>query len=118
MARILLVEDETVISLAASLTLEALGHRVEIAANGEDGLALANAKPFDLIISDYMMPKRDGAEMLLALREAGNRVPVILATAIAQSRLPESIGGLYQGYLVKPYLRDELIRAVEQILVP
>lgn len=117
MKKILLVEDEVMIALSASMVLEEEGYAVSMAANGAEGLAKALHDPPDLIITDYMMPRLDGLAMIAALREKGMKVPVILATSIAADRLVDgSAAPPFDAYLAKPYRDTDLVRAVEELL--
>ena len=79
--RILIVEDE--LSMANSLArgLEAEGYAVDVALDGEDGLARARRHPYDAVVLDLMLPKLNGYAVTKALRDAGERVPVLMLTA-------------------------------------
>jgi two-component system OmpR family response regulator len=79
--RILIVEDET--SMANSLTsgLTAEGYTVDVAVDGQEGLAKAAEEDYDAIILDVMLPKLNGFAVTAALRERGTRVPVLMLTA-------------------------------------
>ena len=79
--RILIVEDE--LSMANSLKrgLEAEGYSVDVALDGEEGLARARKRPYDAIVLDLMLPKLNGYAVTSALRAAGDRVPVLMLTA-------------------------------------
>ncbi len=75
------MEDE--LSMANSLArgLEAEGYAVDVALDGEDGLARACRHPYDAIVLDLMLPKLNGYAVTKALRDAGERVPVLMLTA-------------------------------------
>jgi DNA-binding response OmpR family regulator len=79
--RILIVEDE--VSMARSLArgLAAEGYTVDVAVDGEEGLARAQAEAYDAIVLDLMLPKRNGYAVTSALRDGGSRVPVLMLTA-------------------------------------
>jgi DNA-binding response OmpR family regulator len=79
--RILIVEDE--VSMARSLArgLAAEGYTVDVAGDGEEGLARAQAEAYDAIVLDLMLPKRNGYAVTSALRDGGSRVPVLMLTA-------------------------------------
>jgi DNA-binding response OmpR family regulator len=79
--RILIVEDE--VSMAGSLWrgLTAEGYTVDIAVDGDEGLARAQAESYDAIVLDLMLPKRNGYAVTSALRDGGSRVPVLMLTA-------------------------------------
>src|SRR5262249_23697067 len=79
--RILLVEDERKVASFVRRGLEAERYTVDVASDGEAGLARALAEPYDLVILDVMLPGRDGLGVLRALRAAQRQVPVLLLTA-------------------------------------
>ena len=82
MANVLVIEDNAEISELIRLHMEDLGHHAECAADGKAGLAMAQkqaqAKPFDLIVLDRMLPCLDGIEELGALRKSGVDAPVLM----------------------------------------
>ncbi|MCQ0988321.1 response regulator transcription factor [Jiella marina] len=116
MARILLVEDEAVILMLASLALEDYGHEVVMAADGREGLAKARAEAIDVIITDFMMPEMDGIAMLTALRAEGNEAPAIVTTAIPQGQLPCRTNAPFDAYVPKPYNEDTLADSIARLL--
>lgn len=111
MLRILLVEDEMLLSLSASLALEDAGYHVTVASDGRQGLEVALQNPPEVIVTDFMMPRMDGLEMIRALRDAGYGGPVILATAVSEENLPDG-STKYDRFLPKPYHEEELLAAV------
>jgi two-component system OmpR family response regulator len=116
-ARILVVEDdaETAEYLLKSLREE--GHVVEHAADGRDGLYLATAGGFDVVIQDRMVPGLDGLAAIKALRAAGVETPVLILSALSQ--LDERVKGLRAGgddYLAKPFAYSELSARVDNLL--
>jgi CheY-like chemotaxis protein len=114
--KVLVVEDEVVIAMAVCLTLESLGYGVALAADGHEGLAKAQTDPPDVVVTDYMMPKMDGLEMLKAMRAGGFDKPAMLVTSIPEERLPEGSKRLYQAYLPKPFRDDDLVNALRKLL--
>jgi two-component system, OmpR family, response regulator len=95
MPRILVVEDDakTAQSLVSGFSAE--GFNARIASNGQDALASVAAHPCDIIILDWMLPRRSGLEVLRALRERGNRVPVLVLTA--RDDIDDRVIGLQAG---------------------
>ena len=81
MSRVLVVEDERKLLRALERGLRAEGYEVVTAADGAEGQTRALGEKFDLIILDWMLPGRDGLEILTALRQAGRMVPVMFACA-------------------------------------
>lgn len=116
-ARILVVEDEKNIAEVIQENLEADGYAVEVARDGEAGLARILADSFDLVVLDVMMPKMDGLTVCELAREEGKTVPVLFLTA--RGTTDDRIRGLEAGgddYLPKPFHLRELLLRVEAIL--
>jgi two-component system response regulator MprA len=114
--RILVIEDEDKILqfLQRGLTYE--GYRVETAADGPSGLALARSEAPDLVILDWMLPGLDGLEVCRRLRAAGP-TPILMLTA--RESVSDRVLGLDAGaddYLVKPFDFDELVARVRALL--
>jgi DNA-binding response OmpR family regulator len=117
MNRVLVAEDEAALAFGLKLDLEAEGYRVETAADGELAYQRASTGDFDLILLDLMLPKKDGLEVLRALRRAGVRTQVIILTARVQEA--EKILGLETGaddYITKPFSPRELRARVRAAL--
>ncbi len=117
--RILVVEDTASVreNIAAILRLE--GYEVIEASNGEEGIAKALETKPHLIISDVLMPKVSGLEMLETIRKTKEleTVPVILLTARAEkSDVRAGMGKGADDYLIKPFQIDELLEAVHRQL--
>jgi CheY-like chemotaxis protein len=83
--RILIVEDEPLVAHTLRLLLAADGHTLEIAGNGEQGLAMFEAAQPDLVITDFKMPKMDGLELAEAIKRRSPATPVILLTAYVEA---------------------------------
>ena len=77
MARILLIDDDRLVRQSIRLALTESGHQVDEAENGADGLERAAAAPPDLVITDLIMPEREGIETILALRRIAPGLPII-----------------------------------------
>ena len=80
--KILVVDDERVLVKGIKFNLESEGYQVEVGYDGEQAVELARSGAFDLIILDLMMPKIDGLQACMRIREFSN-VPVIMLTARA-----------------------------------
>ena len=80
MAKILIVDDERVLVKGIKFNLEHEGYQVQDAYDGEEAVELAREGGFDLIILDVMMPKIDGLQACMRIREFSN-VPIIMLTA-------------------------------------
>ena len=93
------------------------GYAVEYAANGDEGFEKATELPFDLIILDVMLPRKDGFEVCRSIRQAGLITPVLMLTARGQTS--DKVNGLRIGaddYVTKPFDMGELLARVEALL--
>lgn len=117
MSTILLVEDEIVIALGIQMVLEDAGYSVVIASNGEEGLTQALEVKPDLIVTDYMMPRMNGLELIAALRSRNVTIPIVLATSIGEERVQANPHRLYDAYLGKPCTDDALLGVVRRLLL-
>lgn len=114
--RLLVVEDEATLALLTSMTLEDEGFEVVVAPDGQKGLEAARAQAPDLIITDFMMPRMDGLEMLRTLRGEGFDAPVVLTSAVPQQQLPIDGEKPFEAYLAKPYHEGELAKLIRRML--
>ena len=116
--RILVVEDERKVAAFVRQGLVEEGHAVEVAADGEAALeAVADGPPFDLVVLDVMLPKRDGLDVLRSLRSLRVQTPVLLLTA--RDGVADKVAGLDAGaddYLAKPFAFEELLARVRALL--
>ena len=115
--RVLVVEDEqkTRDSLAEGLRLEAFD--VATAATGDEAIALLRRDAFDLVVLDWMLPDRDGIEVLYQLRGLGRHTPVLMLTA--RRTLNDRVVGLDSGaddFLAKPFAFAELLARCRALL--
>jgi two-component system alkaline phosphatase synthesis response regulator PhoP len=114
---ILVVEDDPSITLGLEMNLEAEGYDVTIAVDGEDGLARAVSANVDLVILDVMLPKMNGFEVVKAIRNQGNHVPVVMLSARGAEM--DKVMGLELGaedYITKPFSLAELLARVKAVL--
>jgi DNA-binding response OmpR family regulator len=114
--RVLLVEDSSIIRRSVSKALRHAGFAVDVAPDGEEGLAAAELNEYDCLILDIMLPKIDGLTVLQRLRAAGSKTHVLLLTA--RDTVQDRVTGLTQGaddYLVKPFALAELLARVEAL---
>jgi DNA-binding response OmpR family regulator len=117
MNRILIVEDEPAIALGLKNDLALEGYSVEVAADGETATRRARETPFDLILLDVMLPKKDGFAVCRELRREGLKTAIIMLTARAQE--PEKVLGLGLGaddYVTKPFSPLELRARIAAVL--
>jgi len=114
---LLLVEDNQVNQLLASTILKKLGHRVEIAENGELGLKALEKQNFDLILMDCQMPVMDGYTATRKIRQnpEWQELPIIAVTAnVMQGDKDDCILAGMNDYITKPYNRDDLISVIRR----
>ena len=115
--RILVIEDNHDIARLVEMHLQDLSYEVELAADGDTGLALAMRGQYDLIILDIMLPGIDGLEICRRLRGASNHTPVLMLTA--KTTELDRVLGLELGaddYLTKPFSIMELLARVKAII--
>ena len=129
MGSILIIDDEEDIRDALQMVLESVGHDVKVASNGNEAVELQRGEPADLIITDVIMPGKDGVETIKEIRQEfpGIRIIAISGGGGVQSTeyVPEAI--TTTAYLAaakeagadmvftKPFERKELIRAVDDL---
>ncbi len=114
---ILLVEDDSTLSMIISETLQRDGFDVLTAGNGEEGLKQFTRHGADLIIADVMMPRMDGFEMGRRIRQINQNVPLLFLTA--KSEIEDIVEGFELGgndYLKKPFKMLELIVRIKALL--
>ncbi len=116
--KILVVDDRREnIAFLANDVLRPQGYDIITALDGERGLEKALEEKPDLIVTDMRMPKKSGAEMIRALREAGHNVPVILTTFHGSEQTAiEAFRAGATDYLIKPFTVDEMLQAVDRAL--
>ena len=115
--KILVIEDDIKTAQAIRNGLSGEGYEAAIAKTGEEGFFLLNAESFDLVILDWMLPGRDGIEILKTLRARGTKTPVLLLTA--RDAIEDRVLGLDAGaddYLVKPFAFAELLARLRALL--
>lgn len=112
--RILLVEDEAGIVQFLQQGLEEEGYSITTASDGELGLQLLLNESFDLVLLDWMLPKKTGLEICKIFREKDKTTPIIFLTA--KDTVQETIEGLQAGandYIKKPFSFDELVERIK-----
>ena len=118
MQKILIVDDDTVLSGLLQMTLELEGYHVETAADGKIGLAMASGQHWDLIILDLVMPQIDGIRFLRVLADRGvSRPPIMLLSSALDNQNVEQFRDLgVVDAARKPVEPDRLIAIVGRIL--
>lgn len=107
--RLLIVEDSQTLAASLRATLEQDGHACDHAGDGEQAIAFLAGHDYDLLVLDWMLPRRDGLQVLKALRGSGSRARVLMLSA--RDTVADRVAALDAGaddYLVKPFALDEL----------
>src|SRR2546430_12183598 len=115
--RALLIEDDAKTARALASGLRGEGFETVTAKTGEEGFFLVSRESFDVVILDWMLPGRDGIEVLRTLRAGGSKTPVLLLTA--RDAVEDRVLGLNAGaddYLVKPFAVAELLARVRALM--
>jgi two-component system alkaline phosphatase synthesis response regulator PhoP len=114
---VLFVEDEEALRMTVGDRLLNEGYLVDHAADGDEGFEKATRLPFDLIILDLMLPRRDGLTVCRDIRSAGLITPILMLTARGQTS--DKVIGLKTGaddYVTKPFSMPELMARIEALL--
>jgi two-component system copper resistance phosphate regulon response regulator CusR len=115
--KVLVVEDSERLRRSLEHGLRHAGFAVDLAADGEQGLAFALHGGHDVVVLDLMLPRLDGLALLRRLRERGSKAHVLVLSA--KDRVDERIEGLQAGaddYLVKPFEFDELVARIRALV--
>jgi two-component system OmpR family response regulator len=115
--RLLLVEDDVKIASFIVKGLKSAGYAVDHALDGEAGLDLALAEPYDVMVVDIMLPKRDGLSLIGSLREQKVNTPALILSA--KGSVDDRVKGLETGaddYLTKPFAFSELLARVQALI--
>src|SRR6201997_2801343 len=116
-ANILIVDDEANTLASLSRAFRLAGHEAVVCDNAARALELARAQPFDLILSDVVVPRRDGLTLLEDLKAAGVTAPVVMMSGQAHIEMAvraTRLGAL--DFLEKPISTDKLLLTVENAL--
>ncbi len=115
--RILAIEDDATVAGFLKKRLGEDGHRVDHAADGQDGLRLASANNYEVMIVDRMLPGLDGLTVIQTVRSGGDQTPILILSALGE--VDDKVRGLKAGgddYLVKPFAYSELMARVESLV--
>jgi DNA-binding response OmpR family regulator len=115
--RVLLVEDDAILSAAIARALRAEHFAVDIADNGEDEGHLGATELYDVVVLDLGLPRRDGASVLRTWRAEGRKLPVLILTA--RDAWSEKVEGFKAGaddYLTKPFRIEELVMRLRALV--
>jgi len=115
--RLLLVEDDPDLQRQLRQALSEAGYAIDMASDGEEGHFLGDTEPYDVVVLDVGLPKRDGISVLTQWRRDGRKMPVIILTA--RDRWSEKVSGMDAGaddYLTKPFNMEELLARLRALL--
>lgn len=113
---ILVIEDDRENADFVQKVLGEAGHKVDVAYDGDNGLALARAGDFDALIIDRMLPEKDGLTLIREYRDSGGASPALFLSALGE--VDHRVEGLKAGaddYLAKPFEPAELAARVEAL---
>jgi len=122
MANILLIDDEPLVRQTLSQILQVAGHSTTLAGDGNEGLRLFELGRFDLVITDIIMPDREGIDTIMALRRLAPNVPIVAISGGGRTgntdflRVAASLGAT--ATLRKPFDMNELLQLVDKLSKP
>ena len=115
--RLLVVEDDKDLNRQITSALEGAGYVVDRAYDGEEGHYLGESEPYDVVVLDIGLPKKDGIKVLEDWRAAGRKMPVLLLTA--RDRWSDKVQGFDAGaddYVAKPFHMEEVLARIRALL--
>ena len=115
--RILVIEDDRRLRAALAHSLEDAAYAIDAVGDGQSGQDYAEATPYDAIILDLMLPRKDGLEVCMQLRRQHINTPILVLTA--RDAVEDRVRGLDSGaddYLVKPFALSELLARLRALL--
>ena len=115
--RLLVVEDDRDLNRQVVTALETAGYAVDRAFDGEEGWFLGDTEPYDAVILDIGLPKRDGVSVLETWRKSGRTMPVLILTA--RDRWSDKVQGFDAGaddYVAKPFHMEEVLARIRALL--
>jgi DNA-binding response OmpR family regulator len=120
MAKILLVDDDTLVRTSLAYALEDAGHVVTQAVNGDDGLAALGREPFDAVVLDILMPEREGIETIREIRVKWPLLPVLAISGGDKTgwsdflRMATVLGA--NDTMAKPFTATDFVDRVNRLL--
>ena len=115
-ATILVVEDDATVRTVLTGRLRAVGHEVQMAADGRRGLEAARRLAPDIVLTDWMMPEMTGMDLIRALRADAKLRSVYVVLLTSRDGIKDRVAGLEQGadeYLIKPWSDEELLARIQ-----
>jgi CheY-like chemotaxis protein len=120
MAHVLIIDDEDMVRLVLRLCLEEAGHTVSEAENGRQGVGLLRARSSDLVITDLIMPEKEGVETIAEIRRSHPHIPIIAISGGGRIgakdflNVAAAVGA--DRTLPKPFTPEEVMEVVEALL--
>ena len=120
MAKIMVVDDDTLVRTALSYALEDAGHQVVQAGDGIEGLAALNRESFDAVVLDVLMPERDGIETIREIRKKWPALPVLAISGGDKTgwsdflRMASALGA--DDTMAKPFMSGDFGDRVERLV--
>lgn len=120
MPRILLIDDDATVREVIATALIYAGHAVVQADGGRQGAKIFRAEPTDLVITDLVMPDREGLETIMALARERPNVPIIAMSGGMRSPVYLALAAKLGAHrtLAKPFTADALLRVIDELLAP
>jgi two-component system OmpR family response regulator len=115
--RLLVVEDDKDLNRQITAALEQAGYVIDRAYDGEEGWFLGDTEPYDAVVLDIGLPKRDGISIISEWRKAGRLMPILMLTA--RDRWSDKVQGFDAGaddYVVKPFHMEEVLARLRALL--
>ena len=109
--RVLVVDDEPLVSQSVKMVLSLDGHKAETAQSAEEALAKFNKDHYDIIVTDFAMPGMKGDELARNIKNSSPTKPVVLLTAFPPAQLPPEIDLL----IIKPFDMDALREGIANV---
>ena len=122
MARILLIDDDESFRGVLKVSLEQMGHTVTEACDGRSGLDRFNEGVFDVVVTDLIMPDKEGIETIMDLRKLNPAVKIIAmsgggrVTSVDYLQIARQVGA--KQILAKPFLYEDIKAAIEELTAP
>ena len=119
MAKILLVDDDVEFGISLSKILKSEGHKVSVALNTSEGLAVLRKGKFDIIFADLSMPGENGMVLLEKSRKEFPDIPVVMITAFGDWDIyAKAIETGVSKFINKPVKKEEVIQTIKEVLGP
>jgi YesN/AraC family two-component response regulator len=120
MGKILIIDDEPYILLMLKKMIEKIGHEVDLASNGRDGMELFEKEPADMVITDIIMPDKEGLEIILEMKKTHPDLKIIAISGGGRIS-PESYLECARHFgasrvFQKPFKQKEILSAVKELM--